>query len=134
MERSTKLCASAAILVAGICGLTQATRAQDFPLAIGGILCDTEEEVRTIVSANQQSSDAMRAAFQQLNTQLSTRNQPACSLQQMPHTLLSVPESIDIGPWPEGDQVLEAFTLHIQFGSIDAWFMYLAPRSVSNGI
>src|SRR5436309_1213693 len=134
MERFTKLCAPAALLVAGICGFTQATRAQDFPLTIGGILCDTEEEVRTIVSANRQSSDAMRAAFQQLNTQLNTDHKPACSLQQMPHTLLSVPKSIDIGPWPEGGQVLEAFTLHIQGDGIDAWFMYLAPRSVSNGI
>jgi hypothetical protein len=32
MELSPKLCASAALVVAGVCGFTQATRAQDFPL------------------------------------------------------------------------------------------------------
>ena len=136
MVRSVELYASAALLIAGVCGFTQATRAQDFPLTIGGILCDTEAQVRTIVSANRQSGDAMRAAFQQLNTQLNSQQKPACSLQQVPHTMLSVPNSIDIGPWPEGGQVMEAFTLHIQVDNIDAWFMYLAPRAVvpNNGI
>jgi hypothetical protein len=125
--------ASAALLVV-VCGFSQATHAQDFPLTIGGILCDTEAEVRMIVGANQQSGDAMLAEFQRLNTELNSQNKPACSLQQIPHMLLSVPQSVDIGPWPQAGQVLEAFTLHIQADNIDAWFMYLAPRPVSNGI
>ena len=104
MERSTKLCASAALLVAVACGLSRPSRAQDFPLTIAGILCDTEVQVRTIVAANQRSSDAMRAAFQQLNAQLNPHNEPACSVEQIPHTLLSVPKSIDVGPWPENGE------------------------------
>ena len=126
--------ASAALLVAAACAFTQPASAQDFPLTIGGILCDTEAQVRTLVSANQQSGDDMLAAFRRLNTQLNSENRPACSLQQIPHMLLSVPDSVDIGPWPLAGQSLEAFTLHIQGDSIDAWFMYLAPRPVSNGI
>jgi hypothetical protein len=102
-------------------------------LTIGGILCDTEAQVRTIVSANQQSTDAMRAAFQKLNAQLNPHNEPTCSVEQIPHTLLSVPKSIDVGPWPENGQVLEAFILHIQVDTIDAWFMYLAPGSGGGG-
>src|SRR4051812_4049954 len=113
MAPSIALCASTALLVVG-CGFTQQAHAQDFPPTIGGILCDTEAQVRAIVSANQQSGDVMRALFQRLNMQLNSQNKPSCSLQQIPHTLVSVPRSADIGPWPADGQVLEAFTLHIQ--------------------
>ena len=109
-------------------------RAQSVPSAIGGILCDTQAELRTIVSANQQGSDAMRSALQQLNTQLNANNQPACSVQQVPHTMVSVPQSIDIGQWPENGQTMEAFALHLQQDGFDGWFMYLAPPGFLNGI
>jgi hypothetical protein len=138
MARSTRLSAAAALLVAGVCGLTQSPRAQDAPATIRGILCETEAQVRTIVSANLLGADAVLAAYQQLNAQRNSKNEPACSIQDMPHYLLSVPKSIDIGPWPEdGRVVLEAFTLHILVDTIDAWFLYVAPRRApgsNNGI
>ena len=124
---------AAALMAAGMCGVTAPVRAQVAPPSIAGILCDTQAEVRTIVSANQQSGDAMRSAFQQLSTQLNAQNKPACSLQQVPHNLVSVPQSIDIGPWPENGQSMEAFALHIQQSGVDAWFMYLAPQGFLNG-
>jgi hypothetical protein len=133
MTRCNGLCASSALLIAAVCGFTSPSRAQDVPLTIPGILCDTEAEVGTIVTANLQSGDAMRTAFQQLNMQLNSQGKPACSSQQVPHTQVSIPKSIDMGPWPDSGQVLEAFVLRIQTDSIDGWFMYLAPRSVSNG-
>ena len=137
MQRPRKFAAAAALLISGLCGLTQPVHGQDFPLTIAGILCDTQEQVRSIVTANLRGSDAMRDTFLQLNGQVNGQNRPICSIQQMPHNLLSVPNSIDIGPWPENGDVLEAFTLHIQTGGLDAWFMYLAPGSLApknNGI
>jgi hypothetical protein len=138
MARSTRLCAAAALLVAGVCGLTQPTRAQDAPPTIRGILCDTEAQVRTIVSANLLGADAVRGAYQQLNAERNLKNEPACSIEDMPHYLLSVPNSIDIGPWPEDGRVtLEAFTLHILVDPIDGWFLYVAPQGAygsNNGI
>jgi hypothetical protein len=106
--------------------------AQDAPATIPGILCDTEAELRSIVAANQESNDAMQAAFQRLNMQLNAQHQPACAVQQMPHTSLSVPKSIDLGSWPENGQAMEAFGLHIQDGT-DHWFMYVAPQGFING-
>jgi hypothetical protein len=133
MARSTRLCAAGALVVAGVCGLTLPTRAQDAPATIGGILCDTEAEVRAIVSANQQSADAMLAAYRRFNAERNPQNQPVCSVQEMPHYLLSVPKSIDLGPWPvDARTVKEAFTLHILVDAVDAWFLYLAPRDASN--
>lgn len=132
MIQTTKLTA-AALMAAGMSGVSAPVRAQVAPPSIAGILCDTQAEVRTIVSANQQSGDAMRSAFQQLNNRLNSQNQPACSIQQVPHNLVSVPQSIDIGPWPENGQSMEAFALHIQQNGVDAWFMYLAPQGFLNG-
>jgi len=121
----------AALVAAGTFGFGQPSRAQDFPLTIAGILCDTEAQVRSIVTANLQNAEAMRSAFQALNNQRNSQNQPVCSIEEIPHMLLSVPQSIDVGPWPENGQVLEAFILHIQVESVDAWFLYLAPGAPS---
>jgi hypothetical protein len=132
MTQSTKLTA-AALVVFAIGGVAPPAAAQVAPPSIAGILCETQAEVRTIVAANQQSGDAMRSAFQQLSGQLNAQNKPACSIQQVPHNLVSVPQSIDIGPWPENGQSMEAFALHIQQNGVDAWFMYLAPQGFLNG-
>jgi hypothetical protein len=133
MSVSARLPSACMFVIGGLCGIATPTQAQVAPATISGILCDTQAQVRTIVSANQQSGDAMRAAFQQLNMQLNSANMPACSIQQVPHTMVSVPQSIDIGPWPENGQLLEAFVLHIQQNGFDGWFMYLAPQGFLNG-
>ena len=131
---SPKLPATAMLVLGGLCGFAPSLHAQETLPGIAGILCDTQDELRTIVSANQQNGDAMRSAFQQLNTQLNAQNKPACSAQQLPHTMVSVPQSIDIGSWPQNGQLLEAFALHIQQNGIDAWFMYLAPQGFLNAL
>jgi hypothetical protein len=130
MNRSSSLCAAVALMVVAAIASVRAARAQDSPATIGGVLCDTQDQLRAIVAANQRSADAGRSVFQMLNMQLNARNQPTCSAQQVQHELLSVPHSIDIGRWPQDNQALEAFALYIQAGGIEGWFMYIGPRDL----
>jgi hypothetical protein len=104
------------------------------PQVIAGILCDTEEQIRAIVTGAQTGDDGARLAFQKFNGERNAKNKPACTLGQVPHHWVSVPDSIALGHWPENGRAFNAFGLHIQTGEIDLWFLYVAARSADERI
>lgn len=111
-----------------------AAQAQGVPNAIAGIICDTEEQLRTIVLAARSGDEGGKAAYGKLNAERNVRNKPACVLGQIPHRMVSVPDSIDLGDWPEKGRVFKASGLHLKFDEIEVWFLYVSSRSIDKPV
>jgi hypothetical protein len=87
------------------------------------ILCDTEEQVQSIVDAFEEGVEAGTERFGELFQQLNHLSEPTCAI--TPVRVGLAVESQNLGWVDIGGEEFYAWIVHIENGAGDAYYLYL---------
>jgi hypothetical protein len=91
------------------------------------IVCDTREEVHSILSAFDKGVEAGTTRFAQLYRKVNTRREPTCAVTSVGSAAAEGLETL--GPVKIAGDEVYGWIVHIEAGAGDAYYLYLEPRA-----
>jgi hypothetical protein len=119
-------------LAAAISLLAAPANAQPPPVGSVGafptsIVCDTREEVHSILNAFEKGVGAGTTRFAELYRKVNTRREPTCAVTSVRSAAAAGSETL--GPVNIAGDEVYGWIVHIESGSGDAYYLYLESRA-----
>jgi hypothetical protein len=91
------------------------------------ILCDTRQEVHSIVDAFDNGVEAGTTRFAELYHKVNTRHEPTCAVTSV--RVATAAGSEPLGPVRIAGDEVYGWIVHLQNGPGNAYYLYLEPRA-----
>jgi hypothetical protein len=98
------------------------------------ILCDTNDQLKSIVAAFDDGVDAAQARYAQFFSTMNAKHEPTCAVTNIQSSVTT--ETSDLGVFEVGHESFHGWSVHVVNSAGEGFYLYLEPakRAIDNMI
>jgi hypothetical protein len=98
------------------------------------ILCDTNDQLKSIVAAFNEGVDAAQSRYTELFAKMNARHEPTCAVTAIRSSVTG--ETSDLGIFEVAGATFHGWSIHVANAAGDGYYLYLEPakRPIDNMI
>jgi len=126
--------AISAILLAGTANAGPPPNGWEGGFSRASVVCDTKEQLQSIVAAFDQGVEAAQSRYIQLFATMNARHEPTCAVTAVGTSVTR--ETADLGMFEVGRKSFHGWSIHVANDAGDGYYLYLEPshRELDNMI